>query len=75
MNRPTALLCFCVTGVIAALAAMATLLYLVGALGVFGDPPHTRGVDAVVAVVLLLVARGAQLLANRFGRAWQAQRR
>lgn len=74
MNRSTALLCFCVSGVVAALAAMATLLYVVGALGVFGDPPHTRILDAVIAVVLLCVARGAQLLANRFGRAWQAQR-
>jgi len=67
MDRTTALLCFYVAGVVCVLAYMATLSYVVGALGVFGDPPHARIVDVVVAAVLITFAGGVQLL-----RSWRA---
>jgi len=67
-NRRTSLLWFYLAGIVSALATLGTLLYVVGALGLFGDPAHTRIVDAVVAVCLLAVAAGSRRLASRLGR-------
>jgi len=60
------------TGVVTMLAYMATLWYAVGAIGFFDDPAHTRIVDAVVCVVLLVLASAGQRLMVRLGRRWRA---
>lgn len=67
VSRRVGFACYVLVGLVSIFAFMASVFYLVGALGVFDDPPHTRIVDAIVFVVLIVVGDRAKRLAGRLG--------